>query len=130
MVSLWQFQIREYIAHRDLDGDLDRIEPVRTTESSGMTRRKRPDTRSMSKATSMENAVSSIFVLGGTTRSLCQEKSLGRSVDLATLTLEELGGIEYRALRVLLKVTIGKCSLMVAVVYTNTSRILLWSPPV
>jgi hypothetical protein len=76
--------------HR-LDEDVDRIEVATTsTGSYGMMRRKRNDTRRMSKATSMETAVSSIFVLGSTTRSLSQERSKARSVDLALLTTEEL----------------------------------------
>ncbi|KAH3984466.1 hypothetical protein HBI56_115020 [Parastagonospora nodorum] len=105
------------------DEDVDRISIART-ESNSIMRRKKFDTRKMSKATSMETAVSSIFVLGSTARGQSQDrsrksfdraksmertKSMDRtkSIDIATLTPDELGGIEYRALRVLLKVTVG-----------------------
>jgi hypothetical protein len=65
---------------------------------------------SLSKATSMDRAVSSIFVLGSTTNRLNQDRSrASEPADLASLSQEDLGGIEYRALRVLLKVTTGKC---------------------
>lgn len=65
---------------------------------------------SLSKATSLDRAVSSMFVLGSTTSRLSHDRSrASEAVDLASLSREELGGIEYRALRVLLKVTTGKC---------------------
>lgn len=63
---------------------------------------------SMSKATSVERAVSSIFILGGSSRRASQDRPReAEPVDLASLTRDELGGIEYRALRTLLKVTCG-----------------------
>jgi hypothetical protein len=117
------------LSSQRLDEELDRTEPVRTTVSNKMKRGKRFDTRSMSEATSMENAVSSMFLLGETMRCLSQENSAAKSVDLATLIPEELGDIEYCALCVLLKVTIGKCVLMVVEGYTNVCRILLWASP-
>ncbi|KAF1915594.1 potassium transport protein 1 [Ampelomyces quisqualis] len=93
----------------DEDEDEDRIEsaPTATGLNEAM-RRRRSDTRSLSKATSMENAVSSIFVLGSNASRTSQDKFRpSKSVDLASLSPDELGGIEYRALRVLLKITIG-----------------------
>lgn len=73
-------------------------------------RRRKSDTRSMSRATSIDRVVSSMFVLGGTSsRAASQDRSrASEPVDLASLSREELGGIEYRALRVLVKVTAGK----------------------
>ncbi|KAI4950283.1 hypothetical protein J4E91_004940 [Alternaria rosae] len=98
----------------DEDEDEDRIKPV--AESSNPLRRLRSETRSMntrtmSKATSVDRAVSSIFVLGSTAsgarRSEDNKPRRTPTIDLASMTREELGGVEYRALQVLLKVTIG-----------------------
>ena len=98
----------------DEDEDEDRIKPV--AESSNPLRRLRSETRSMntrtmSKATSVDRAVSSIFVLGSTTSGArrSEDKPARRTptIDLSSMTREELGGVEYRALQVLLKVTIG-----------------------
>ncbi|KAI4702616.1 hypothetical protein J4E89_010337 [Alternaria sp. Ai002NY15] len=98
----------------DEDEDEDRIKPV--AESSNPLRRLRSDTRSMntrtmSKATSVDRAVSSIFVLGSTASGArrSEDKPARRTptIDLSSMTREELGGVEYRALQVLLKVTIG-----------------------
>ena len=63
----------------------------------------------MSKATSVDRAVSSIFVLGSTASARRSEDKPRRepAIDLASMSREELGGVEYRALRVLLKVAIG-----------------------
>ena len=63
----------------------------------------------MSKATSMDRAISSIFVLGSTESRYSQDNTSRASepIDLASLSREELGGIEYRALRVLLKIAAG-----------------------
>jgi hypothetical protein len=56
----------------------------------------------------MDRAMSSIFVLGSTSRSSSQNRSRkAESIDLASLTPKELGGIEYRALWVLFKVASG-----------------------
>ncbi|KAI4911445.1 uncharacterized protein J4E92_010258 [Alternaria infectoria] len=96
------------------DEDEDRIKPV--AESSNPLRRLRSETRSMntrtmSKATSVDRAVSSIFVLGSTAsgarRSEDKPARKTPTIDLSSMTREELGGVEYRALQVLLKVTIG-----------------------
>lgn len=67
------------------------------------------NTRTMSKATSVDRAVSSIFVLGSTASARRSEDKPRRepAIDLASMSREELGGVEYRALRVLLKVAIG-----------------------
>lgn len=78
------------------------------SDSRDAMRRRKSDTRSLSKARSMERAVSSIFVLGSSTGRTSQDKPRSMSVDIASMTPDELGGIEYRALRVLLKITIGK----------------------
>lgn len=57
----------------------------------------------------MDRAVSSIFVLGNTTSRISQDKAKeSEPLDLASMSREELGGIEYRALRVLLKITTGR----------------------
>ncbi|KAF1828968.1 potassium transport protein 1 [Decorospora gaudefroyi] len=90
----------------DEDENENRIKPV--AESSNPLRRRMSETRGLSKATSVDRAVSSIFVLGSTTvsrRSLDNPKR--EPVDLSSLSPEELGGIEYRALRVLLKIVVG-----------------------
>ncbi|KAI4605803.1 hypothetical protein J4E83_010466 [Alternaria metachromatica] len=96
------------------DEDEDQIKPV--AESSNPLRRLRSETRSMntrtmSKATSVDRAVSSIFVLGSTAsgarRSEDKPARKTPTIDLSSMTREELGGVEYRALQVLLKVTIG-----------------------
>ncbi|KAI4638618.1 hypothetical protein J4E93_009919 [Alternaria ventricosa] len=98
----------------DDDDDEDRIKPA--AESSNPLRRLRSETRSMntrtmSKATSVDRAVSSIFVLGSTASGArrSEDKPARRTptIDLSSMTREELGGVEYRALQVLLKVTIG-----------------------
>ncbi|KAI4614212.1 uncharacterized protein J4E87_009609 [Alternaria ethzedia] len=98
----------------DEDEDEDGIKPV--AESSNPLRRLRSETRSMntrtmSKATSVDRAVSSIFVLGSTASGArrSEDKPARRTptIDLSSMTREELGGVEYRALQVLLKVTIG-----------------------
>lgn len=98
----------------DEDEDEDRIKPV--AESSNPLRRLGSETRSMntrtmSKATSVDRAVSSIFVLGSTAggarRSEDRPTRRTPTIDLSSMTPEELGGVEYRALQVLLKVTIG-----------------------
>jgi hypothetical protein len=73
-------------------------------------RRRKSDTKSLIKTTSVERAVLSIFVLGNTTsRTVSQDKfKTQEPVDYTALNMEELGGVEYRALRVLLEVAIGK----------------------
>ena len=56
--------------------------------------------------------MSSIFVLGSTSRSSSQNRSRkAESIDLSSLTPEELGGIEYRALWILFKIAAGMCEL-------------------
>ncbi|KAH7386647.1 potassium transport protein 1 [Phaeosphaeria sp. MPI-PUGE-AT-0046c] len=90
------------------DGDADRIETVpMESNSRHAMRRRNSDTRSLSKARSMERAISSVFVLGSNSGRTSQDKPRSTSLDVTSMTVEELGGIEYRALGVLLKVTIG-----------------------
>ncbi|KAL7775760.1 hypothetical protein CFE70_009604 [Pyrenophora teres f. teres 0-1] len=94
------------------DEDEDQIKPI--TESSYAMRRTKSNTRSMrstrsmSKATSVDRVVASMFVLGSTSSVTHSEiKPRREPLDLSSLTPEELGGVEYRALRVLLKITVG-----------------------
>jgi hypothetical protein len=49
----------------------------------------------------MEHAVSSIFALGSSTGLVSQDKPRFMSVDMTSMTTEELSGAESRALRVL-----------------------------
>ncbi|KAH6675286.1 potassium transporter [Plectosphaerella plurivora] len=113
----------------------DEIKPVRSPEGggpSGMVRRRpfRQDSGSLSMARSVERAATSMFVLGSiaqiperrpTSRSisrarsadlpyLSKEVTVGRNSQFNNLTAEDrerLGGIEYRALKLLLKVVFG-----------------------
>ncbi|KAJ4342571.1 hypothetical protein N0V95_006911 [Ascochyta clinopodiicola] len=81
--------------------------PAIASSSRAMSR-SRSETRSLSRATSMDRAVSSIFVLGRTpSRSSDTRSRISEPVSLASLSYEELGGVEYSALRVLLKVLAG-----------------------
>lgn len=95
----------EPITSMSVDEDEDQIKPV--AESSSAMRRRKSDTRSLSKATSVDRAVSSIFVLGSTTGHRSEDKPRREPVDLSSLSRDELGGVEYRALRLLLKVVVG-----------------------
>lgn len=64
----------------------------------------------------MDRAVSSIFVLGGiASRASDDQSRMPEPISLASLTPEELGGVEYMALRVLLKVVSGQSFSCVAV---------------
>jgi hypothetical protein len=64
-------------------------------------------------------------VLGGTNSRLNQNKLCAvESINLAARSKEDLEGIEYRALRVLLKVTTGES---ITPEITNTHRLLPWS---
>ncbi|KAA8613868.1 Potassium transport protein 1 [Pyrenophora tritici-repentis] len=99
------------------DEDEDQIKPI--ADSSYAMRRTKSNTRSMrstrsmSKATSVDRVVSSMFVLGSTSSATRSESKPRREpLDLSSLTPEELGGVEYRALRVLLKITIGTSEFM------------------
>ena len=57
----------------------------------------------------MDRAVSSIFVLGRTPSHSSDERSrMSEPISLASLSYEELGGVEYSALRVLLKIVAGQ----------------------
>ncbi|KAL1801178.1 hypothetical protein ACET3X_001520 [Alternaria dauci] len=95
------------------DEDEDSIKPV--AESSYTRRRNLSETRSMntrtmSKSKSVDRAVSSIFVLGSTASTHRRSEDKPRrepTIDLSSMSREELGGVEYRALHVLLKVAVG-----------------------
>ncbi|CAI6335467.1 unnamed protein product [Periconia digitata] len=97
----------EHVTSLSDDEDAIKIAPAGSASDNAMHHRK-PRRGSQSVYASMDNAVSSIFVLGKTATSNSRDK--GRELephDLASLSREELGGIEYRALRVLLKITTG-----------------------
>ncbi|KAJ4994028.1 low-affinity potassium transport protein [Stagonosporopsis vannaccii] len=97
------------------DDDEDAIKAERPVASSSRARdcsrsrtRSMSRTRSFSKAASMDRAVSSIFVLGRTPTHASDDKSrTSEPVSLASLSYEELGGVEYTALKMLLKVVVG-----------------------
>jgi hypothetical protein len=85
---------------------VDAIDVVPTTLSL---RGGRSRSRSLSRATSMDRAVSSIFVLGGTPGRVSDEITrTSKPNSLSSMSYEELGGVEYGALRVLLKIVIGR----------------------
>ncbi|KAH7111301.1 potassium transport protein 1 [Dendryphion nanum] len=87
------------------DKDAIKISPTGFKPSNVLQQRK-AHTCSLNSSTSIDRAVSSIFVLGSTTSHISQGKVRGSEpLDLASLSREELGGIEYSALRVLLKIT-------------------------
>jgi hypothetical protein len=57
----------------------------------------------------MDRALSSMFVLGRTaSRSSDERPRVSEPISLASLSYEELGGVEYSALRVLLKIVTGE----------------------
>lgn len=95
---------------RSSDEDDDPIKPTpATASSSGAIDRSMSRTRSFSKAASMDRAVSSIFVLGRTpSRSSDARSRISEPISLASLSYEELGGVEYSALRVLLNIVAGQ----------------------
>lgn len=93
--------------------DVDRIEAARSTHSLALTRTGR----------SLERAASSMFVIGHRNRSssthrppvttrlptLSKETTVGRNSNFRNLSTEDrdvLGGIEYRALKVLVVITL------------------------
>ncbi|KAF2744511.1 potassium transporter [Sporormia fimetaria CBS 119925] len=90
----------------DHSDDEDTIKPV-AAESSRAGRRRKSDTLAMSRVISVERTVSSAFVLGRTTSGNLERTVTSEPPDLASLSREELGGIEYRALKTLLKLTAG-----------------------
>lgn len=68
----------------------------------------------LSKAETMDRAVSSIFVLGATSRRGSMDRSAiqrEEPQDLSSMSREELGGVEYRALRLLLRIVTGEFSI-------------------
>lgn len=57
----------------------------------------------------MDRALSSMFVLGRTASRSSDERSrVSEPISLASLSYEELGGVECGALRVLLKIVTGE----------------------
>lgn len=57
----------------------------------------------------MDRALSSMFVLGRTVSRSSDERSrASEPISLASLSYEELGGVEYSALKVLLKIVAGE----------------------
>lgn len=57
----------------------------------------------------MDRALSSMFVLGRTASRSSDERSrVSEPISVASLSYEELGGVEYSALRVLLKIVAGE----------------------
>ncbi|KAF2274229.1 potassium transport protein 1 [Westerdykella ornata] len=98
---------RDDLASDEEDGI--QIKPVSSAgEGYHSRRRRKSDTRSMSRVASVDRAVSSVFVLGSTASRASHEKiAAPEPIDLVSLTSEELGGTEYNALRVLLKLTCG-----------------------
>ncbi|KAK0609306.1 Potassium transport protein 1 [Lasiodiplodia hormozganensis] len=116
----------------DEDGDMDKITRVTTSEEpSGLTRRRTRAGPSLASARSIERVASSMFVLGAdpsthrnsmSRRSmsisrtstdapyLSKQVTIGRNSEFYNLTAEDrerLGGIEYRSLRLLLKIVVG-----------------------
>jgi hypothetical protein len=92
-------------------------------------RQRRPEGRKLSKGTSIERVASSLLVLGSTPSQsksrpktastpqqldlphISSQATIGRNSQFQNLTQEDrdlLGGLEYRALRLLLKIVIGK----------------------
>lgn len=115
------------------DDDLDKISIARASTSSGMRRRRGRRLSTHATTMSLERIATSVFVLGdtqegprarsrepSTTRtagSLRQAPSSANAVEdqrkssLQTLSKDELGGIEYRSLKLLLKIIVGQCAL-------------------
>ncbi|KFY67643.1 hypothetical protein V497_00265, partial [Pseudogymnoascus sp. VKM F-4516 (FW-969)] len=111
------------------DDEEDAIKPCQTG-SKNLTRRRayQHDGLNISLSKSIERVASSVFVLGASSReeksqtkqlpstrpiglpSLSRETTVGRNSQFHNLTAEDrvkLGGIEYRSLRLLLKITSG-----------------------
>ncbi|KAL1626341.1 hypothetical protein SLS56_006925 [Neofusicoccum ribis] len=111
------------------DEDDDKITRVTTSDSNGLTRRRtRGGPSSIANATSIERVASSMFVLGGDPNAhrsqsrrsgsmsrssatrmpyLSRQATIGRNsqfYNLSTEDREQLGGIEYRSLKLLLKI--------------------------
>ncbi|KAB2568855.1 Potassium transport protein 1 [Lasiodiplodia theobromae] len=116
----------------DEDEDMDKITRVTTSEEpAGLTRRRTRAGPSLASARSIERVASSMFVLGAdpspqrpsmSRRSmsisrtstdapyLSKQVTIGRNSEFYNLTAEDrerLGGIEYRSLKLLLKIVVG-----------------------
>jgi len=114
--------------HKDDDDE----DAIKTAEISGLTRRRvyqHDDGPSISRSKSFEQAAASLFVIGNTETTtprqstastrwadlpyLSQQVTVGRNSKFSKLTSEDrerLGGIEYRALKLLLKILSGTTS--------------------
>lgn len=123
-------QFKDHKSENDEDDD-DNIKPIRADDrqASSLTYRHGPYNQgiSMSTAKSIENAAGSMFVLDGSDRpsrisgvsqhprpndlpGLSKQVTIGRNSQFYDLTEEDeekLGGIEYLALKMLLKIVIG-----------------------
>lgn len=108
------------------DDDLDKSSLANASGSSGLRRRRSRRLSTAATSMSIERIASSMFVLGETqegARSRSREPNGGlhhqnteraasatredRKSSLQNLSKEELGGIEYRSLRLLLKIIVG-----------------------
>ena len=86
--------------------DLDAITPATISIDRSARLRGTSSRRSMSRSRSVDRAVTSMFVLGS--RDEIAASKLIEPDDIASLSRDELGGIEYRALRTLLPVATGE----------------------
>ncbi|KAG9232849.1 putative cation transporter [Amylocarpus encephaloides] len=113
------------------DGDGDEIKPDKShLGANGLTHRRKGGARrtSIGRATSIDRVASSLFVMGPTPTSreenprprvepqlarmptLSSQATVGRNSQFSNLTMEDreqLGGLEYRSLRLLLKIVVG-----------------------
>ncbi|KAL2193248.1 cation transport protein-domain-containing protein [Corynascus similis CBS 632.67] len=116
------------IANGNKDDD-DNDDAIKPAEPSGLTRRRgyrQDDGPSMSRSKSLEQAATALFVIGNTRTAsprqsiaslhwadlpyLSQQVTVGRNSNFHKLSAEDrerLGGIEYRALKLLLKILSG-----------------------
>jgi hypothetical protein len=114
----------------DDDDDDDKIRPISRSTSNDFRRRGRR--LSTSDTVSLDRIASSMFVLGNDGREASRSRTRDRSTsrppaslpqlssqategrhstfhNLTTADREALGGLEYRSLRLLLKIIVGKC---------------------
>lgn len=111
------------------DDDVDKISVANASTSGGLRRRNTRRLSSAATSMSIERIASSMFVLGDTqeiARSRSREPSTSRHTEglrktassmtddrrsnIRALSKEELGGIEYRSLWLLLKIIVGQYS--------------------
>lgn len=132
--------------------DEDLIKPVSNSNDPYGELRRRNVSRSgpsMRTAHSIEKVASSMFVLGGDSHnerrksdafaaprpsdlpSLSREVTIGRNSQFLNMTAsdrEKLGGIEYRALKLLLKIVIGTCHPSLPHTKSSLSSLLSYPP--